>query len=121
MSTEDNKANVHRAIEEGLNQGKVTVFDELCAPNFIFHDPARPDVRTREDFKRWVTEGRSAFPDLHLTIDDMIAKGDQVVVRWTWRGTNTGDIVTPTMHVPATGKQGTMMGISIIRFAEKKE
>lgn len=121
MSTVDNKATVHRFVEEVWNQGKVAALDELCAPNFILNDPDRPDLRTLEDHKRWVTETRNAFPDLHLTIEDLIVEGEQVVVRWTMRGTNTGDLVTPTMHVPATGKQVTMTGITIVRFAERKE
>jgi steroid delta-isomerase-like uncharacterized protein len=120
MSTVDNKATVRRIIEEGLNQGKIAVFDELCAPNFLYHEPTRPDVHTREDLKQNVTEARSEFPDLHFTIEDVIAEGEQVVVRYTSRGTNSGDLVTPTMHRPATGKQYTVTGILIGRFAEGK-
>jgi steroid delta-isomerase-like uncharacterized protein len=119
MSTETNKALVRRATEEGWNQGNLALIDELCAPDYVNHDPDRPDVRTHEDYKRWVTENRSAFPDFHLTIDDLVAEGEQVVVRWTMRGTNTGDIVRPT-HIPATGKQVTMTGIDITRFAGGK-
>jgi predicted ester cyclase len=55
-----------------------------------------------------------------MTIEDMVAEGDHVVVRMTTRGTNTGDIVTPTMHVPATGKQVTMTGILIARLASNR-
>ncbi len=120
MSTEDNKAMVRRGFEEGLNQGKVAVFDEFCAPDFLFHDPNWPTIRTLEDYKRWVTETRSSFPDIHFTIDDMIAEGDKVVVSFTWHGTNTGDIVSPMMRIPATGKQVTATGVSIVRFAEGK-
>ncbi len=120
MSTEDNKAKERRLFEEGLDQGKVAVFDELCAPNYIYHDPDLPEVRTLEDFKRYVTEARSEFPDLHMTIEDMIAEGDKVVTRWMWRGTNTGDLVTP-MHIPATGKRVTVTGITIGRFAGGKK
>ena len=119
MSTEDNKATVRRLTEEGWNQGNVAVFDELTAPNWVYHDPGFPDVRTLEDYKSWVTETRGAFPDLHFTIEDLVAEGDQVVVRWTARGTNTGDIVTP-MPRPATGKQVTMTGIAIARLANDK-
>lgn len=119
MSTEDNKATVRRFTEEGWNQGNVAVFDELNAPNWVYHDPGFPDVRTLEDYKSWVTETRGAFPDLHFTIEDLVAEGDQVVVRWTARGTNTGDIVTP-MPLPATGRQVTITGISIVRFAGGK-
>ena len=119
MSTEDNKAIVRRFIEEGWNQGNVALFDELTAPNWIYHDPSFPNVRTLEDYKRWTTETRSAFPDMYGTIEDMIAEGDQVVVRGTIRGTNTGDIVTP-MHIPATGKQVMVSGMTIVRFAGGK-
>jgi predicted ester cyclase len=110
---------VRRATEEGWNQGNVALFDELAAPDFVNHDPARPNVRTREDYKRGATEVRSAYPDLHFTIEDMIAEGEQVVMRLTFHGTNTGDIVTP-MHIPATGKQVTMTEILIVRVASGK-
>jgi steroid delta-isomerase-like uncharacterized protein len=119
MSTEENKAIVRRAIEEGWNQGHVAVFDELNAPTFINHDPGTPDVRTSEDYKRWVTESLSAFPNLHVTIEDLVAEGDQVAMRWTFRGTHTGDLVAP-MPLPATGKQVTVTGITIVRVASGK-
>ena len=120
MTTQDNKTSVRRIMEEGWNQGKVAVFDELTAPNWIHHDPSQPYVRTREDFKRHVTETRSAFPDTHFTLEDLIAEGEQVVLRWMRRGTHTGELVTPTMHVPATGKQVTVTGITIFCFADGK-
>jgi hypothetical protein len=50
MSTEDNKANVRRFTEEGVNQGNVAVFDELCASNWVYHDPSFPNVRTLEEY-----------------------------------------------------------------------
>src|SRR5689334_4004098 len=81
MSIEENKATVRRLTEEVWNQGNVAVFDEFNAPNFIYHDPGAPDVRSIEDYKRWITENRSVFPDLHFTIEDLIAEGDQVVGR----------------------------------------
>ena len=119
MSTEDNKAIVRRWTEEGGNQGNLAVFDELSAPNWVYHDPSFPTVRTLADYKRWVTETRNAFPDNHITIEDMIAEGDKVVLRWTLRGTNTGEIVTP-MPLPATGRQVTISGITIVRIAGGK-
>jgi len=120
MTTEDNKATIRRIIEEGWNQGKIAVFDELCAFDWIHHDPTQPHVRILENYKRYVTERRSAFPDLHFRVEDMIAEGDQVVVRWMWHGTHTGDLLTPMMHLPATGKQVTVTGITIFRFADGK-
>jgi steroid delta-isomerase-like uncharacterized protein len=119
MSTEDNKANVRRWTEEGWNQRNWAVFDELAVSNWVYHDPSYPNIRTLEDYKRWASETRNAFPDNHVTIEDMIAEGDKVVVRQSFRGTNTGDIVTP-MPLPATGKQVMVSGITIIRVAGGK-
>jgi len=120
MFMEDIKAKVRRAFEEVLNQGEIAVLDELCAPNFLYHESSRPDVRTLEDYKRYINEFRSIFPDLHVTIEDMIVEGDKVVVRFTWHGTNTGEIVTPTMRLPATGKHVTVTVINIGRYVEGK-
>ncbi len=119
MSTEDNKALVRRVMEEGWNQRNLAIVDELIASNFLFHDPHLPNVRTREDYKQWIIESLTAFPDLHLTIEEQIAEGDQVVTRWTSRGTHTGDLVKP-MPLPATGKRVTISGIVIARCAGGK-
>jgi predicted SnoaL-like aldol condensation-catalyzing enzyme len=116
MSTEENKALVRRLVEEVWNQGNLAIFDELYAPDFIFHDPGLPHVRTREEDKQWIAGILKAFPDFHITIDDLITEGDQVVVRLTGRGTNTGDILAPAPH-PATGKQVTITGNVIVRIA----
>jgi predicted ester cyclase len=120
MSTETNKALMRRAIEEVYNQGKVALIDELGTPNYVHHMPPFPDFGSLEDYKRFFIAIRSAFPDLHITIEDLIAEGELVVLRYTWRGTNTGDFVLPTMRIPATGKQVTMMGITITRYAGGK-
>ena len=119
MSTEENKATFRRFTEEGVNQGNVAVFDELCAPTWVYHDPSFPDVRTLADYKRFIAETRSAFPDFQATIEDVIAEEDQVAARLTWHGTNTGDIVTP-MHLPATNKRVNVTAMIIVRFAGGK-
>lgn len=117
-STEANKELFYR-LSECWNQGTVTLLENILASNYIHHDPDRPDVRSREDYKRWLTESHSLFPDLHLTVEDLVAEADKVVTRWTFRGTNTGDFETPTPS-PATGKQVTVSGMNIFRFAEGK-
>jgi len=111
MSTEENKALIRRFHEEVWSQGNLTVVDELCAPNFIYHTPTGP-IHGLEGFKQFVTMYRTAFPDLHIPIDDMIAEADKVVTRWTARGTHKGDL----MGIPPTGKQVTITGILIGRF-----
>lgn len=74
------------------------------------HPPLPPGP---SGFKQLVTTYRTAFPDIHLTIDDWVVEGDKVAGRWTARGTNTG----PLMGMPPTGKSATVTGISILTFA----
>jgi predicted ester cyclase len=92
MSTEDNKAHVRCYLEEAWNKGNVGIIDELMASDYARYmsGPAQP--LNREGQKQRITAFRKAFPDLHLTMDDLIAEGDQVVFRVTVRGTHQDTI-----------------------------
>jgi steroid delta-isomerase-like uncharacterized protein len=116
MSVEENKAETRRAIKEFWNQGNMELLDEFWAPNYVNHDPSNPEVRDLEGFKQWVITVRNAFPDLNVTIDDLIAEGNKVVLRWSFRGTHKGEFG----KIPATGKQVTITGITISRIADGK-
>ena len=116
MSAE-NKAIARRSIEEIFNKGNLAVADELIAANAVTHDPADPNAgRGPQAAKEQATMYRTAFPDLHVTIDEMIAEGDKVVTRWTARGTHKGDL----MGIAPTGKQVTITGITIDRMTGGK-
>lgn len=116
MSTE-NKNIGRRFIEEGFNRGNLAAADEIIAANFTNHDPGTPELPSGPDgYKQLVSTYRAAYPDLHLTVDDVLAEGDKVVVRWTARGTNNGEL----MGMPPTGKQVTTTGISILAIAGGK-
>ncbi len=112
MSTEENKATSRRFYEEVWNGGNLDVIDELVAPNGVFHDPSMT-TQGPKGFREYVTMYRTAFPDVHFTIEDEIAEGDTVATRWTARGTQKG----PLMGIPPTGKQSTVTGIVIGRYA----
>ncbi|MCP4756999.1 MAG: ester cyclase [Proteobacteria bacterium] len=113
MSTEENKAIVRRGFEEGWNKGNLAIFDELMATDVLYH---AAEIRSLEAFKQLVTADLAAYPDLQITIEDMIAEGDKVVVRYTFRGTQEGE----TQGIPPTGKHVTVTGISICRCAGGK-
>jgi predicted SnoaL-like aldol condensation-catalyzing enzyme len=82
MSTEENKALARRVLEEMFNKGNLDLADEVFAPDYVDHDPAMPeDIRGPEGFKEYVSIFRTAFPDLHLEIEDQVAEGDKVVTR----------------------------------------
>ena len=117
MTTEQNKSLFRQFIDEVFNQGNMSAVDELVAPDFIEHEELPPGIPTdREGVKQLTLMLRSAFPDFKATIDDMLAEGDKVVVRMTWRGTHRGEF----MGIPATGKSVSIGVIDIVRFSEDK-
>jgi predicted ester cyclase len=116
MSTEENKAKVRRNIEEAFNKGNLAVADEIIAANYVLHAPGQ-EFKGPEGFKQYGTMMRTGFPDFHMTIEDMVADGDNVACRFTVRGTHKGDL----MGIAPTGKQVTITGIVISRFAGGKE
>ncbi len=115
--SDQNKNAVRRLFEEVWNKGYVPVADELFAPAYTHHDSSTPDVgRGPESEKKRVSLYRNAFPDLRLTIEDLIAEGETVMARWSCRGTHRGDL----NGIAPTGKQFTISGVSIARFASGK-
>ncbi len=116
MTTEANKANARRFVDEVVNGGNLALIDELTGPNFVDH-AAPPGVpATTEGAKAFFAMLGEAFPDLHTTIDDQIAEGDRVVQRTTAHGTMKGDF----QGMPASGKEATWEAIHILRFADGK-
>ena len=115
MSAEENKALARHWIEEGINQRNLAVLDELSVPDFVLHN-ASLTLQGREAVKQFFTMYLSAFPDVHMTIEGMIAEGDTVAFRHTFRGTHKGEL----MGIPPTGKQVNVTGINIIRVAGGK-
>ena len=114
MSTEDNKANVRRGFE-AVNQKNLAVFDELLTPDVVFHS-ASTTMQGLEAYKQLLSVSVTAFPDLQFTIEDMIAEGDTVMVRYTTRGTHQGTF----RGIPPTGKQVSGTGMFIDRLVNGK-
>ncbi len=116
MSTEGNKTLMHRFLEEVFNKKNLSALDEFIAPNQVDHTLPAFLPTTPEGTKRAIGMYLKAFPDLHLTVEDMFAEGDKVVTRFTSRGTQKGAFV----GMPPTGKQMTVSTIVIARIAEGK-
>ena len=115
MSTEDNKALVRRFYEEGVHNP--ALFDELLAPTYVLHLPGSPQpISGIEHAKQLMAVYTSAFPDLQTTTEDMVAEGDKVAIRNTWRGTHQGAF----QGLPPTGKPVTFTGIDIYHIVDGK-
>jgi predicted SnoaL-like aldol condensation-catalyzing enzyme len=87
MSTDENKTRQRRVWEEVFNKGNLAIIPELIAPDYVYRSPLGMEVKGPEGFKQMVTRVRTAFPDIHFTIEDIIAEEDKVVTRFTrWVG-----------------------------------
>jgi predicted ester cyclase len=111
VSPEELKALARRIVEEVLNQGDLTVANELISPDCIHHVPGNQPVPGLVSLKCQLALTKRIFPDFHAIVEDQIAEGDQVVQRITGYGTRTGELP----GIPATGEQVTFTVIEISR------
>jgi predicted ester cyclase len=91
-----NKAVLRRHFEEVLNEGLLDVIDEIYTEGYVLDAPVQPDgssaaqslTKGRDGLKKRAIAFRTAFPDIHFTINTMLAEGDLVSVHYTFRGTH---------------------------------
>lgn len=90
MSLAENKALFRRIPEEVWTKGDWSAADEVLSPGFINHNPAFGHPPTREGYKATIGQFRGAFPDFQMTVEDVVAEADKVVLRFRGRGTQRG-------------------------------
>ena len=113
MTTEEKNKDFIQAFNEDFwNKHNIDAFDKYFTADFIAHYP-EGDMNG-EQFKGLCQAYFSAFPDLHITTDDLFAEGDKVVKVWTANSTNKGDF----MGIPATGKQIVVKGMEVFRIVD---
>jgi steroid delta-isomerase-like uncharacterized protein len=101
-----------RVILEGFGEGNADLLDEVCAEDFVDHDPIQGD-QDKESVKQRIREYKAAFPDLEFAIEDIFAADDKVVIRWRGEGTFENEF----MGQQPTGEKGDpIRGIGIDRF-----
>ena len=115
MSTETNKAAVRR-FRDALNAGDLDEAVAVFSPNAVVHVSGAPDPLTVEGFRQFGRAMLSAFPGGTSTVEDVIAEGNKVVSRITYRAIHTGDL----MGMPPTGKSVTVSETIIDQFADGK-
>lgn len=119
-SVEDNIDLVRRFYAEIFNRGDLAVADEIIAPEFVEHIPqplpGRHSTQGPEAIRSFASMFRAAIPDLHVSIDEVIAAGDKVVTRVTWQGTQKGQL----FGADPTGKSMRFTGIDIVHVEDGK-
>jgi steroid delta-isomerase-like uncharacterized protein len=111
----DNKILMRRFVDS-LNNGPPSALEEFIAADYVYHNPALPDVKDFATLRQFNAMTGAAFPDLHFTIEDLIAEGDKIVYRYSATGTHKGTL----SGIEATGKTVTITGMVISRIVNGK-
>jgi steroid delta-isomerase-like uncharacterized protein len=113
--SEQNKKLARRWFEDLFSRGDLDAANEILSAEFVDHLP-REEERGIEELKHYVSIYRTAFPDIQDKVEDIVAEGDKVVVRWMSRGTHQGEY----MGIAPTGRHVTFTGMRLFRFAENQ-
>lgn len=121
---ENNKAVLRRHFEEVLNEGLLDVIDEIYTEGYVLDAPVQPDGSSaaqslttgRDGLRKRATAFRTAFPDIHFTINNMIAEGDMVSVHYTFRGTQRATF----LGVAPAGNAIDISGVIIARLVDRQ-
>jgi steroid delta-isomerase-like uncharacterized protein len=114
-NAEENKDIVLRHWEEVVSKGNMDLINEIFAPDFVAHE-ADQDIRGPKGVRQFISMLRTAFPDLHIIVEDMLAEGDKVIQRWSGHGSHQGEL----MGLPPNGRRVSVAGITISRFEDGK-
>ncbi|MDP9357228.1 MAG: ester cyclase [Chloroflexota bacterium] len=115
-TAEANKDLIRRIIDRAFNDGDLDIFAEVLADDYLDHQAGPAAPRGPEAFRGFVVAFRATLPDVEVTVEDLIAEGDRVALRVTWRGTQLG----PLGSVPATGRAVEFVGYHLYRIEDGK-
>jgi steroid delta-isomerase-like uncharacterized protein len=115
VTTESNKHIIERFTSEFLTTGDAALAEEFISPAIVMHF-AGQQQQGRDSYVAIVAANQVAFPDLRWTVEDMVADGDTVAVRYTMTGTHRGDFA----GVPPTGKAVVAQSMAFYRLADGK-
>ena len=116
MSVAKNREVTRRFCAEVWGEGNFALADELMASDLVDHTPFPAPVPGLEGHKQVLAMFRAAFPDLKLTVDDVIGEGNLTYLNWHGEGTHKGEL----MGIPATGKKVHVTGMDILKLKNGK-
>ncbi len=115
MSKQSN-TETQKKMGEAINSGRLEALREIFAADVVDHDPAPDQAKGPEGFIQFFTQFRSAFPDLAIAVEHMVADEDNISLAYTVTGTHQGNF----LGIPATGKKIKARGMQIARFESGK-
>jgi steroid delta-isomerase-like uncharacterized protein len=116
VSTEENKALLRRYVKEVWDKQNPAAVDGFLAPNYKRHRSATTEPLTRDGQRQLLVKFRAVFPDIQITVEEIIAEDDCIAFRSTMRGTHQGEF----LGIPSTGKQVTVGLVDVIHIKNGK-
>jgi steroid delta-isomerase-like uncharacterized protein len=113
--SDTNKDVIRAFVEDVINQGRLARANDLVKEDFVELDPLPGQEQGREGLKAVIESMRTAFPDMHWVVREMVSEGEKVVTRFTWTGTHKGVFA----GVPATGARVEVKGVVIDRLEDR--
>jgi len=113
--SEANKECVRRLYDDVWTRGKVGLLDTLIGAAYVDHNPASGQAAGAEGVKGRVETLREAFPDLRFAVEELVAEGDLVAARFSWRGTHKGEAF---LGIPPSGKAILVRGMEFFRLRD---
>jgi len=115
--SKDIRAIAQTLVAEVWNARKFDVINEVIDTTYTYHDPNTPDLgKGPEGYKARVAMYTKVFPDLRLSVEDIVTEQDKVVLRWKSSGTHSGEL----LGIPASGKSTGVFGITTMQFKNSK-
>jgi predicted ester cyclase len=116
-TVEYNKTLIREITEKGFNEGDLSGIGRHFADDYVVHAPGLPPQEPGpESFRQAVMLWRNAFPDVHVTVEDVVGEDERVYARFTTRGTHLGQL----FDIPPTGRPVTVHEMSSHRIVDGK-
>jgi steroid delta-isomerase-like uncharacterized protein len=118
MSLKELQDKIQWAGEEAWLKGNLDALDEVYAADYVWHKPPFPDTSGIEAVKESIAGMRTAYSDTQMTYEEMVGEGSSIAYRYAMRAKHTG--VSPTLPIPPTDKEVTLVGCVVVRIADGK-
>jgi len=115
-AAEEMKAKGEQFCRAAWNTGDADLLEGIYAPDIVIHSPPYPDIEGLEAYKGYLLAVLKGYPDFQVTVVERIVEGDRQTIRWTWRGTHTGDL----FGIPPTGKEVIGTGCEVQHWVDGK-
>lgn len=113
MTGQEDLKDTYRRIIEAISRDDPGALDGLMEPDIVDHNAIPKQAPGLDGFKQWMVAVRTSFPDLEGSVDDVLAEGDRVAARVTWRGTHRGDFA----GVRPTNKLVSFAAFHVVHFS----